>query len=445
LCILTPDCLPDRARSRTWHVRSFGPLTGIEVLRTRIDGSVVVIECSFSINLTALTIEQVLGKRQKVVRDMVEQLRRGAQRDVETNPAWVRLRDADGRCPAVDRFFKDMLAPLAEHEVTHYNENGPLGDAIQEAVALADGISRWPEGLKALAARPRAWLRQRLGTEAEALLHELDGGGEEGAAIAAAPFVAAGDAAALVPTPFDAVPSPFGAAPAASFPAPHAFGAAPKNAFGAPAAPAAGPFGAPAAGGLGGGGLFGTAQPDLFRAAPSPFGGGATGFGGGGLFGGAAPAPGGSGLFGPAPQPSPLCGAAPFGGSSTSRFGGSALGANPFGGGGGGLFGRADPAPDPAPAPDPDPALSRNEADGLCCLAWHAAAKEVPLSINLEDVKASPETLASACWALSPSVTSLSLKGTELTANGANRVALERLCGLLRGGHAANGALTKIE
>ena len=132
-----------------------------------------MIECSFSINLTALTIEQVLGKRQKVVRDMVEQLRRGAQRDVETNPAWVRLRDADGRCPAVDRFFEGMLAPLAEHEVTHYNENGPLGDAIQESVALADGISGWPEGLKALAARPRAWLQQRLGTEAEALLHGL--------------------------------------------------------------------------------------------------------------------------------------------------------------------------------------------------------------------------------------------------------------------------------
>ena len=62
--------------------------------------------------------------------------------------------------------------------------------------------------------------------------------------------------------------------------------------------------------------------------------------------------------------------------------------------------------------------LSRNETDGLCCLAWHAAAKEVPLSINLEGVKASPDTLAIACWALSPSVTSLSLKGTDLTAKG---------------------------
>ena len=352
------------------------------MLRTRIDGSVVVIECSFSINLTALTIEQVLGKRQKVVRDMVEQLRRGAQRDVETNPAWVRLCDADGRCPAVDRFFEGMLAPLAEHEVTHYNENGPLGDAIQEAVALADGISRWPEGLKALAARPRAWLQQRLGTEAEALLHELDGGGEEGAA-AASQFVAAGAASALVNTPFGAGPSPFGAAPAHASQAPNAFGAAPKNAFGAPAAPAAEPFGAAAAGGLGGGGLLRAAQPDLF-------GGGATGFGGGAAG---------------------FCGA--------------------------GLSGGATSTPDPALAPT----MSRNEADGLCCLAWHAATKEVPLSINLDGVKASPETLAVACWALSPSVTSLSLKGTELTANGVNRVALERLCGLLRGGQAVTALL----
>jgi Ran GTPase-activating protein (RanGAP) involved in mRNA processing and transport len=56
------------------------------------------------------------------------------------------------------------------------------------------------------------------------------------------------------------------------------------------------------------------------------------------------------------------------------------------------------------------------------------------LSIDLEDVKASPEILAVACT-LSPSVTSLSLKNTCLTANGGNTVALRRLCGVLRGGH----------
>ena len=251
-------------------MRSFGPLTGIEVLRTRVEGSVVVIECIVSINLTALTIEQVLGKRQKIVRDMIEQLRRGAQRDAEMS-SWELLRDADGRCPAVDHFLKDTLAPLGEHEATHYNQNGPLRDAIQEAVALAENVVGWPVGLSALAAR--------LGMGTEALLR---------------------------------------------------------------------------------------APPAEVR----------------------MPRTGGSLAFG---------------------------------------------------------TLSRIEADGLCCLAWHAATKGTPLSINLEGVKASPETLAVACWALCPSVTSLSFKETRLTAEGANTVALERLCGLLRVGHAATGSLTKIK
>ena len=48
----------------------FGPLTGIEVVDTRVDRTVVVIECAFSINLTAMTLEQVLNKRFKTLQDM---------------------------------------------------------------------------------------------------------------------------------------------------------------------------------------------------------------------------------------------------------------------------------------------------------------------------------------------------------------------------------------
>ena len=36
----------------------FAPLTGIEVLDTRVDGAVLVIEARLSVNLNALTIEQ---------------------------------------------------------------------------------------------------------------------------------------------------------------------------------------------------------------------------------------------------------------------------------------------------------------------------------------------------------------------------------------------------
>ena len=44
------------------------------MLGTRIDGTVVVIECAFSINLTALTLEQVLSKRHKLVEDTVSSM-----------------------------------------------------------------------------------------------------------------------------------------------------------------------------------------------------------------------------------------------------------------------------------------------------------------------------------------------------------------------------------
>ena len=48
----------------------FGPLTGLEVLATRIEGSLVVVQCGFSVNLASLTLEQVLNKRHKLVREM---------------------------------------------------------------------------------------------------------------------------------------------------------------------------------------------------------------------------------------------------------------------------------------------------------------------------------------------------------------------------------------
>jgi len=59
----------DRGADISWlsqypHEREilFGPLTGIEVQGTRVEGAVVVIEARLSVNLNALTIEQVISK-----------------------------------------------------------------------------------------------------------------------------------------------------------------------------------------------------------------------------------------------------------------------------------------------------------------------------------------------------------------------------------------------
>ena len=267
--------------------------------------------------------------------------------------------------------------------------------------------------------------------------------------------------------------TPFGAAPAAHAPAfgapapAPAFGPARTTApaFGAAPAPTLKLSGAPAA--LIGGGVS--------APSPSAFGGvgGATTGGFGGFGAAAVPAVGGFGVSAGA-LATPACGAPASAGAvptfsvgapaaSTAATAGGLGTSNPFGAvvaktsaefGGSTANAtaslRSQQAETSIPASTPaatevrvQGTLSLVEACGLCCLAWNAAAKEVPLSINLEGVQASPETLAVACWALCPSVTSLSFERTRLTADGANTVALERLCGLLRGGHAA--ALTSVK
>merc|ERR1719350_2401272 len=52
----------------------FAPLTGIEVEGTRVEGSVLVVQARLNINLAAMTIEQVVFKRKKLVVDMCANL-----------------------------------------------------------------------------------------------------------------------------------------------------------------------------------------------------------------------------------------------------------------------------------------------------------------------------------------------------------------------------------
>ena len=137
----------------------FNPLTSIEVLSVRSEGVVVVIKCAFSINLIALTLEQVLGKRKKVVADMCDQLAIKARQTAQADE-WSVLRlegeAADAVPAAVDAFLNELLQPLAEAEAEQYNENAPLGKAITKAVALADDLSGWVDGLSALAIQVNA-------------------------------------------------------------------------------------------------------------------------------------------------------------------------------------------------------------------------------------------------------------------------------------------------
>ena len=115
----------------------------------------MVIECDFNINLAALTLEEVLGKRRKVVKDMCDQLAVKTRHDAQ-GESWRALRTAgeDATKPvphAVELFIEKRLMPLATKDPSFYNENAPLGQAIGEAVAVADIVTGWAEELQALA------------------------------------------------------------------------------------------------------------------------------------------------------------------------------------------------------------------------------------------------------------------------------------------------------
>eukprot|EP00966_Prymnesium_polylepis_P106897 2475317-Prymnesium_polylepis.1 len=83
---------------------------------------------------------------------MCNQLALKAQQKAQSEEwAVLHASDDDKGVPAVvEMFLKEKLMSLAEKEVEHYNENQELGEAIQEAVLLADVLDGWPQGLHEL-------------------------------------------------------------------------------------------------------------------------------------------------------------------------------------------------------------------------------------------------------------------------------------------------------
>ena len=94
---------------------------------------------------------QVLGKRQKVVGDMCAQLAVKARQIAESDEWQVLSASEVSAARMVEDFLKAKLLPLAQKEPDHYNDNAPLGSAIQEAVNMADILDGWASGLVGLA------------------------------------------------------------------------------------------------------------------------------------------------------------------------------------------------------------------------------------------------------------------------------------------------------
>ena len=105
----------------------FNPLTGLEVSGSRVEGPVLIVEVKLSVNLTSLTIEQVIGKRKKVLQDMVY----GLQAEVRQALRTEGLATPYGTEKVLSLFRKDV----EEHELGHpsewYNGDERLAEALQ--------------------------------------------------------------------------------------------------------------------------------------------------------------------------------------------------------------------------------------------------------------------------------------------------------------------------
>jgi hypothetical protein len=130
----------------------FAPLTGLEVHGFRVEGSVLVVEAKMSVNLNALTIEQVVSKRRKVVQDMCDQVMLRFEHEIPKRPAWQALVELRGDAVQLaTATLQRQLDGLSRRDAEHYNEDASLGDAITRAVASVGHAEAWPDSRAKLA------------------------------------------------------------------------------------------------------------------------------------------------------------------------------------------------------------------------------------------------------------------------------------------------------
>lgn len=105
----------------------FAPLLGMEVVRTRVEGGLLVVMLRLTINLTALSLEQQLSKRRRLVLQMCDSLREELRYDHANEPEWgplAELRGAercyDGQAAAYATMDRHLVAAAAR-DAEYYN------------------------------------------------------------------------------------------------------------------------------------------------------------------------------------------------------------------------------------------------------------------------------------------------------------------------------------
>ena len=115
----------------------FAPLTGIEVQSMRTEGSITIVSCSVSVNLSSLTIEQVIGKRKKMLRDMLP----GLLADLRQKTTEEGFATIEGTEWLAERLLMRCKIRILRQQDAWYNIDENLQTALGELLATCRGMS----------------------------------------------------------------------------------------------------------------------------------------------------------------------------------------------------------------------------------------------------------------------------------------------------------------
>jgi hypothetical protein len=118
----------------------FGPLTGLEVRSSRIDGSLVMVEVSPSVNLRSETVEQVVGRRRKLIEEAGRNMSLDISSALRRHEASL---DTTNACLA--QFEAELASSVLSQDAVWFNDDDNLLTALGTAVdtknvALASGL-----------------------------------------------------------------------------------------------------------------------------------------------------------------------------------------------------------------------------------------------------------------------------------------------------------------
>ena len=114
----------------------FAPLTGLEALGTRIDGSVLVVEARLSVNLNAQTIEEVVGKRRKLLIGMADSMVVDLSDALLRPPSGSEWANQPAEAAARVALSGPLLQGLALQEPEWFNEDGNFKSVVRDAFEI---------------------------------------------------------------------------------------------------------------------------------------------------------------------------------------------------------------------------------------------------------------------------------------------------------------------